>query len=81
MAFNKEFFQYRCFKKGVPRTKAAADLGMSYPTFLKKINGESDWKLSEIEQVAKYFELNDIDRDRMFGLGDQCDFSITNSLP
>lgn len=81
MAFNIEFFNYQCFKKGVSRTKVAADLGMSYPTFLKKINDESDWKLSEMERVAKYFGLNDLARDQLFGLGDQCDFSITNSLP
>ena len=81
MAFNREFFDYQCFKHGKTRGQVAAALGVTYPTFLRKIDNMSQWKIDEMESLVKLFDLSDIDRNRMFGLGDQCDFSITNSLP
>ena len=81
MAFNREFFDYQCFKHGKTRGQVAAALGVTYPTFLRKIDNMSEWKISEMESLVKLFGLSDMDRDRMFGLGDKCDFSITNSLP
>lgn len=81
MAFNREFFDYQCFKHGKTRGQVAAALGVTYPTFLRKIDNMSEWKVSEMESLVKIFGLNEMDRNRMFGLGDQCNFSITNSLP
>lgn len=81
MAFNREFFDYQCFKHGKTRGQVAAALGVTYPTFLRKIDNMSQWKIDEMESLVKLFDLSDIDRNRMFGLGDQCDFSITSSLP
>lgn len=81
MAFNREFFDYQCFKHGKTRGQVAAVLGMTYPTFLRKIDNMSEWKISEMESLVNLFGLSEIDRNRMFGLGDQCNFSITNSLP
>ena len=81
MAFNREFFDYQCFKHGKTRVQVAAALGVTYPTFLRKIDNMSQWKIDEMESLVKLFGLSEIDRNRMFGLGDQCDFSITNSLP
>ena len=81
MAFNREFFDYQCFKHGKTRGQVAAALGVTYPTFLRKIDNMSEWKVCEMESLVKLFDLSEIDRNRMFGLGDQCDFSITNSLP
>ena len=81
MAFNREFFDYQCFKHGKTRGQVAAALGVTYPTFLRKIDNMSEWKVSEMESLVKLFGLIEMDRNRMFGLGDQCDFSITNSLP
>lgn len=81
MAFNREFFDYQCFKHGKTRGQVAAVLGVTYPTFLKKIIGESEWKISEMEKLADFLELNDLARDRMFGLGEQCNYSITKDLP
>lgn len=81
MAFNREFFDYQCFKHGKTRGQVAAALGVTYPTFLRKIDNMSQWKIDEMESLVKLFGLSDIERNMMFGLGDQCDFSITNSLP
>lgn len=81
MAFNREFFDYQCFKHGKTRGQVAAALGVTYPTFLRKIDNMSEWKVSEMESLVKLFSLSEMDRNRMFGLGDQCDFSITNELP
>ena len=81
MAFNREFFDYQCFKHGKTRGQVAAALGGTYPTFLRKIDNMSEWKVSEMESLVKLFGLSETDRNRMFGLGDQCNFSITNSLP
>ena len=81
MAFNREFFDYQCFKHGKTRGQVAAALGVTYPTFLRKIDNVSEWKVSEMESLVKLFGLSETDRNRMFGLGDQCNFSITNSLP
>ena len=81
MAFNRESCDYQCFKNGKTRGEVAAVLGVTYPTFLRKIDNMSQWKIDEMESLVKLFDLSDIDRNRMFGLGDQCDFSITNSLP
>lgn len=81
MAFNREFFDYQCFKHGKTRGQVAAALGVTYPTFLRKIDNMSEWKVCEMESLVKLFGLSEMDRNRMFGLGDQCDFSITNSLP
>lgn len=81
MAFNREFFDYQCFKHSKTRGQVAAALGVTYPTFLRKIDNTSQWKIDEMESLVKLFGLSEMDRNRMFGLGDQCDFSITNSLP
>lgn len=82
MAFNREFFDYQCFKHGVTRGKVAANaLGVTYPTFLRKITGDSEWKLSEVESLVDYFGLSEDERDKMFGLGDKCSFSVTSDLP
>ena len=81
MAFNREFFDYQCFKHGKTRCQVAAALGVTYPTFLRKIDNMSEWKVSEMESLVKLFGLSETDRNRMFGLGDQCNFSITNELP
>ena len=81
MAFNREFFDYQCFKHGKTRGQVAAVPGVTYPTFLRKIDNMSQWKIDEMESLVTLFDLSDIDTNRMFGLGGQCDFSITNSLP
>lgn len=81
MAFNREFFDYQCFKHGKTRGQVAAALGVTYPTFLRKIDNMSEWKIGEMESLVKLFGLSEIDRNRMFCLGDQCNFSITNDLP
>ena len=81
MAFNREFFDYQCFKHGKTRGQVAAALGVTYPTFLRKIDNMSEWKVSEMESLVKLIGLSETDRNRMFGLGDQCNFSITNELP
>lgn len=82
MAFNVEFLDYQCFKHRVTRGQVATKaLGITYPTFLRKVTGESEWKLGEVESLVDYFGLSDEERDKMFGLGEQCSFSITNDLP
>ena len=81
MAFNREFFDYQCFKRGVTRGQVSDALGVTYPTFLRKISGDSEWKIGEMEKLADFLELNDLARDRMFGLGEQCNYSITKDLP
>lgn len=81
MAFNREFFDYQCFKHGKTRGQVADALGVTYPTFLRKIDNMSEWKISEMESLVKLFDLSEIDRNRMFGLGDKCSFSITSDLP
>lgn len=81
MAFNREFFDYQCFKHGKTRGQVAAVLGVTYPTFLRKIDNMSEWKVSEMESLVRLFDLSETDRNRMFGLGDQCNYSITNDLP
>lgn len=81
MAFNREFFDYQCFKHGKTRSQVAASLGVTYPTFLRKIGNMSQWKIDEMESLVKLFGLSEMDRNRMFGLGGQCNYSITNDLP
>ena len=81
MAFNREFFDYQCFKHGVTRGQVAAALGVTYPTFLRKIDNMSEWKISEMESLVKLFGLSEMERNTMFGLGDKCSFSITSDLP
>lgn len=81
MAFNREFFDYQCFKHGKTRGQVAAALGVTYPTFLRKIDNMSEWKVSEMESLVKLFGLSEMDRNRMFGLGDQCNYTISNDLP
>lgn len=81
MAFNREFFDYQCFKHGKTRGQVAAVLGVTYPTFLRKIDNMSQWKIDEMESLVKLFGLSEMDRNRMFGLGDQCNYSIINDLP
>ena len=81
MAFNREFFDYQCFKHGKTRGQVAAVLGVTYPTFLRKIDNMSEWKVGEMESLVKLFGLSEMDRNRMFGLGDQCNYSITKDLP
>ena len=41
----------------------------------------SQWKIDEMESLVKLFDLSEIDRNRMFGLGDQCNYTISNDLP
>ena len=81
MAFNREFFDYECFKHSKTRGQVAAALGVTYPTFLRKVANETEWKVSEMECLVDIFGLSETERNRMFGLGDQCNYSITNDLP
>ena len=81
MAFNREFFDYECFKHGKTRGQVAAVLRVTYPTFLRKIDNMSDWKVGEMESLVKLFSLSEEERNKMFGLGDKCSFSITKDLP
>lgn len=54
-----------CTRTGQPRTCLAAGMGMSMPTFYSRINGESDWRVSESLAFAA---ITGISREKWFAI-------------
>lgn len=42
---------------GVPMTRLAADLGMSYTALNARLAGDTDWSALEVARIAEYFEI------------------------
>ena len=44
----------------------AQNLGLTYTGFQKKVNGESEFKATEISKLSKLLKLSVAERDRIF---------------
>jgi len=42
-------------RKGIKQKELAVILGISNPTICKKMSGQTDWSLTEIETLCSYF--------------------------
>lgn len=49
----------RLVEKGLKQSDLAKRLGISLPALNRKLNGISDFRLSELEEIAKILDINE----------------------
>lgn len=63
---NKNLFVSRMKENGYTNTDISKELGIGKQTLWRKVNGYTEFKLSEIEKIIKLFYLTPEDTIRMF---------------
>lgn len=63
---NPTEFKVAQIRAGVTKDEIAAALGINIVTLYRKINGESDFSLSELKKLKNLFKLSKDDVDRIF---------------
>lgn len=63
---NPTEFKVAQIRAGVSKEEIAVALGINIATLYRKINGESDFSLSELQKLKKLFNLSNEDIDRIF---------------
>lgn len=63
---NPTEFRVAQIRAGVTKEEIAKNLGINIATVYRKINGESDFTLSELRELKKIFGLSKDDVDRIF---------------
>lgn len=63
---NPTEFKVAQIRAGVTKEEIAGALGINVATLYRKLNGESDFSLSELRELKKLFNLSKDDVDRIF---------------
>lgn len=63
---NQTEFKIAQIRKGVSKEEMAKALGINIATLYRKINGETDFTLSELKKLKAVLELSNDDVDRIF---------------
>ena len=50
--------RFAMFQAGLTQAELAAKLGIGTPTISKKLNGISDWTVTELQLMSKLFGVN-----------------------
>ncbi len=62
----KKFIEERGFNK----SQLAQQLNMTRESFYNKLNGATDFKLSEVKSLSELLRLTKEERDKLFKMGD-----------
>lgn len=64
--FDKALFKYTVEKKQQTLESVAAHIGINSATLYRKMNGISDFRRKEIQEIKKFLLLNDEESNRIF---------------
>lgn len=64
--FDRERFNEAVEKSGLKKRFIAKQIGIAYPTFLKKTDGTVMWKVDEALNVSKVLRISKSERDAIF---------------
>lgn len=63
---NTELLRHKIDSSGYKIRFIAEKIGLTYQGFLKKINGESEFKASEIQGLSTFLSLSNTEREQIF---------------
>ena len=58
MAYHQNEFEAELVRQGITRAKLAEELNITTGTVSKKINGKSDWTMSEVQTIIRHIGLD-----------------------